>query len=324
MTAASIDETLASRPPPAVSAGTVDLLERQIRPARDAIVRSTRFVTAEDPLYRVPWLAVLGDGGDVRPLMTAASRGSAFAPPDRPPPGANAWWCWWLTEPLVAVEWAPDLVSEPATAARWQLAEAALGLMARYRPRLPLNGFVVAVSAATLTQRPDAVADLGRRARAVIDEAAYTLRLRVPVFVIVTGLDTLSGHDATFALLPREAGDTALGRRFAEAADLGDALAETDRMIGELSERLSRVGHALVQQSAGVDPLAALTCFRAGLRDLAGGLRVMVDVLVRDNRLAQRTLLRGLYLTAPGAAAPHVADLFRRFLPADAALAKRR
>ena len=318
------DETLASRPPPTVAAGAVDLLERQIRAARDAIVRSTRFVAAEDPLYRIPWLVVLGDEGDVRPLMTAASRGSAFAPPDRPSPGASAWWCWWLTEPLVAVEWAPDLVSEPAAPARWQLTEAALGLMARYRPRLPLNGFVVAIAAATLTQRPDAVADLGRRARAIVDEVAYTLGLRVPVFVVVTGLDGLAGHDATFALLPREAGDNALGRRLSESADLADALAETDRMVGELNERLTRVGHALVQQSAGIDPLAALTGFRAGLRDLAGGLRVMIDVLVRDNRMAQRTLLRGVYLTAPGAAAAHVADLFRRFLPADAALAGRR
>jgi type VI secretion system protein ImpL len=293
-------------------------------PLADAIAlmtRSHRFAVTGDPLYAVPWYLVFGDGGgEARGLLAAGCHDSPFPPPERQPEAA-AGWHWWITEELAAAELAPVLFCRPEDRPAWARLEAALGLLVRHRRRLPFNGLALVLNAAMVIRHGAGMAAAGQRLRRIADEAERTIGLGVPVYVLVTGLDALPGHNPVFAALPREAGDQAIGHRF-DPERPADAPGELAAFFAGFRERLLRLRIGILGHGEPpADPLGLFrfpeefAALRPGLTALAGALTVPDGTLLPAR-------LRAVYFTAPGAAAAHATDVFKRFLPADAPLAR--
>jgi type VI secretion system protein ImpL len=297
--------------------------------ARQALRQSPR--QRDAPL---PWFLFLGDAAANLPGLLAGAGAERLAPTDHESFG-EPYWRWWLTDSMAAIELHPTAVSEKATEPHTRgLWLQALMALAERRERLPLNGLVVCVAASELlrTER-ESTKPFASRMRRLLDEAGDTLRLQLPVYLVVTGLERLAGYATVRGALAPEVLAQAIGHRLAEPfianANVNPndtAAARLDALFDPMAQRLHALRMALLREQPSASGRLAIHEFIEAMRALQPALRQVADTLFESHGRGARGLRwRGLYFTAAAsdaAGGAFSADLFGRFLPADQPLVR--
>ncbi|MEJ8849295.1 type VI secretion system protein [Variovorax rhizosphaerae] len=269
-----------------------------------------------------PWVMFIGNAAANLPGLLAIE--------------AQPWMFWQgLVRPeMAAIVMGPAAVSNGVAGQRARgLWLRALMALAEQRPALPLNGIVVCVEARELLQPPQTTAPLAERLQRVLRETTQLLELRLPVYVLVTGLERLAGHVEVCEVLAPQVLAQALGHRLPEpgsgAATPGHSAGERfDALFATLSTRLRALGAGLLLEHPDA-PAARLASHQwvEQLLALEPALRELVVKLFEPaNDGSPACFWRGLYLTgasSPQSQAAFSSDLLRRFLPADQSLARR-
>jgi type VI secretion system protein ImpL len=264
-----------------------------------------------------PLLLAFGEAGAAGGLLPAALSDSPFPPPGPPPADRTVWWRWWLGEQAAIAEMAPALLADPQSVEAWDALEAALGLLARRRPARPVDGLLLVLSADGLAAHPERAGAAAARVRAIGAELALALDWQVPVHLAVVGLQAVPGHDAFFSALPAAAGGQPLGLRL-EPGDAGRPDERVRAWMALLHRRLRQLRLGVLLAGPAEASRAEVFRFPEAVPALAPGLAAAAAAFAEQ---AAGTVLRGLYLTAPEAAAQHLDEVASRFLPADAGLA---
>lgn len=295
-------------------------MQAAIAEAKRTIARSPEMDKGRDPLYRVPWMLVIGDDdADTSGLLRAAADVSPFPAPAADP---GAVWQWWFFKNLIAIQMHPRIVCEPGARLERGLWYQALMQLAGERAQLPLNGIVLAVSIQSLLGPADALKSTATRLRRLVDEAMEHLQVRVPVYIAVTGLERLRGYPQLRATLPAEAFAQALGHVLEPAGANANAL---PGLLTPLLDRLHALGLTALRGQATPAQRRGIFEFFDAIRRASSGLNLLVTLLLEDNTFQRTPSWRGLYFAGgadsanPGGA--FVADLFTRFLPGDQPLA---
>lgn len=291
--------------------------------AREHLLCSPALRALHHPLYDLPWLLFIGDEDAGLPaLLAAARRGTSVPQGQGIVEGAN-FWRWYFLPTLVAIEARAAAVQEPATPHERGLWYQALLALAEQRERLPLNGIVVCVNAARLLGDAQHVAADAARLRQRVDEAAELLRLQLPIYLLVTGLERLAGYEVLCEALPPAVRAQALGHRL---PDTVAAVARPDALFEPLALRLHALRMGLLRRQPDPARRHAIHAFVEQVRALQPGLRTFAQQLFDAPRSGHAgARWRGLYLVAaPGNSdqCAFVSDLFQRFLPADQPLAR--
>lgn len=298
---------------------------RTARRARGAILHPLRRRGSWRQLSRQPWLLFLGDrAANVDGLLRAAAHAShsrRLSDDDVPRP-----WSWWVFRSLVAIDADARLVDPQedmdADASSWTHG---LDLLARERRKLPLDGMVLCVAAETLLERGAELDSVAARLRALATEVTERLRLQLPLYVVVTGLESLPGHASFRAALP----SSVLRRVFGWRVPGGDRGHGTmDAYLDGMVERIRSVGLAALAARHDRHGRREIFEFVRALIALRHGLRELIDAIAGgDDAPTPGLHACGVYLTgtatltAPGG--EFVDDLFGRFLPGDWVLARR-
>jgi type VI protein secretion system component VasK len=307
----------------------VEALDEGMAQAQQALRRAPRPRAA----VPVPWFLFFGDAAANLPGLLAAAQGErapTAMPASGSAPSGATWWHWWLTGAAVAIEVHPDAVGDaagtPPLRALWLRSLLAL---AQRRERLPLNGLVACVAATDLLLADAAeLQPLAGRMRRVLDEASDTLRLQLPTYLIVTGLEQLPGYPTLRGALPPEVLAQVLGHRLTDPPPVIDAPAgeRLDAVFDPIAQRLHGLRMALLREQAGPAGRLAIHEFVETVRALQPGLRVFAQVLFENHGKGPRApRWRGLYFTAAASQAAggaFVGDLFARFLPTDQPLVR--
>lgn len=298
-------------------------MAQAIAEAKRTIVRSPEMEKGRDPLYRVPWMLFLGDA-DSDGLLRAGAEVSPF-----PAPAAgdnDEWWRWWFFKSLIAIQMHPRIVCDTASRLERGLWYQALMQLAAEREKLPLNGIVLSVSVQSLLGPADALKTTATRLRRLVDEAMEHLQVRVPVYIVVSGLERLRGYQTLRATLPAEAFAQALGHRLPQTETVSSATSgRFDQILKPILDRLHALRMTALRAQASASTRRDVFEFIEALRRCESGLALFVTLLLEDNTFQRTPPWRGLYFVG-GADAAHpggafVADLFTRFLPADQPLA---
>jgi type VI secretion system protein ImpL len=279
-----------------------------------------------DGLYGIPWFLFIGDtAADVPGLLAAAHSVSPLPVAHDRDASGRAFWRWWFFETMTAIETSPAAVCDSGSRRMRNLWYGALMELAEQRERLPLNGVVVCVGATSLLGNAAQVMPGTARLRHVVDEAAEHLQLRLPVYLIVTGLEGLPGYDTVHGALPPEVLAQALGHRLPlqdrhAVSAAGDRLSE---LFEPIAARLQGLRLRLLEDAPSAADRLAIHAFFDQVNALQPGLRSVVDRMFEESRGRRSPYWRGLYLTGAQAetGAAFVSDLFQRFLPADQPLA---
>ena len=220
------------------------------------------------------------------------------------------------------IQTSDKLVCDPAARLERGVWYRALRLLESNRSELPLNGIVVCVSALALVRNDEDFRTRCIWQRRLVDEAMEHLQVQLPVYFVVTHLDSLPGFDHFFGALPKEAGRQALGARLdthvrTSAASIG----RTAEIFDTMYERLHALRLTALRTEMLPAPRKGIYGFVESFRQLRSGLETFVRLLLEDNPFQHTPQWRGLYFAATGTNAAFVEDLFSRFLPADQPLA---
>ena len=294
--------------PAAAAAHAVDTLDARFREAM-SILKQRRFRSANGRrwLYQLPWYVIIGPPGSGKTTAITNS-GLSFPLADRlgkvavSGVGGTRNCDWWFTDDAVLIDTAGRYTTQDSDAeldrAGWL---GFLKLLTRYRRQQPLNGVLVAIGISDLSSAAESVRlEHATRIRERIDELYRELRVRLPVYVLFTKADLISGFVEYFDDLGREGREAVWGLTFQpelpepEGGYVNHYVDEFDALVGRLDERLLE----RVQQEGDIERRAAVFGFPQQVLSLREVTAQFLQEAFRTNSFSEPVLLRGVYLVS--------------------------
>ncbi len=256
----------------------------------------------EAALYSLPWYVIVGPPGAgkttalkhsglVFPFLDAAGGGVRGV-------GGTRNCDWWFTNEAILLDTAGRYTTETEDHDEWV---AFLEQLNKYRPEKPINGIIVAVSVNELLDaNEEAIQATASKVRARIDEMQDTLKMTLPVYVLFTKIDLVSGFVEFFSDLKKSERGMPWGATFRLDASKAEPGKMFDEEFGTLVERLHQRGirRMNVERSRAVKekiyqfPLE----FAAIKRNLADFMAAAFAPATAQN--ARNPILRGFYFTS--------------------------
>jgi type VI secretion system protein ImpL len=256
-------------------------------------------------LYEQPWYALIGppNSGKSTALANAGLRFSLAAELDGGEVrgvGGTRFCDWSFADEAVLIDTAGRYTTQDSNAAvdkaGW---EGFLDLLRRTRPRQPLNGVIVAISATDIAQASEQEWRAHARSiRGRVKELYTRLAVRIPVYVLFTKLDLVQGFMDFFADLDKERRAQVWGVTFpletGHTGPAGTFPAEFRSLTAQLSARLID----RLQAERSPERRAAIADFPAQFASLEAPIAAFVEETFAGTRIEPAALLRGVYFVS--------------------------
>jgi len=295
----------------------IDLLRERLQQSIEHLrsIPARKGYGCADALYALPWYLVIGPPSSGKSTLLQHS-GLNFPYAGRE--GAKVAGdvrccdCLFSTE-AVLLNMAGRYLQNREDTDTWR---AFLGLLRKHRPRLPLNGLIVAVSIEDLLGADTQECELlAKRLRERIQDVHDLLELRLPIYLVLTQCDRLPGFTDFYAHLDSETRGEVMGITFAHndftRSDWGQRCSQA---LDGLQAHWQAVAERQLTQQDIRTTRRDTSAYRLPLELAALGtaLRLFAEELLRANPYQSTQLLRGIYLTAAvGAAAPVKSEYVR-------------
>lgn len=209
---------------------------------------------------------------------------------------------WWFTDEAILIDTAGRYTSQDSDATvdgtAWQ---GFLGLLKKHRPLKPVNGIIVTLSIEdTLTQSPQARLKEVRVVRQRLRDLEETLKVRLPIYLIFTKVDMISGFGEFFDSFNKFDREQVLGTTFPLGVSqakgkVGDALATQYDLI---LDRLNRMLIERMQQEPDDIRRSRVFRFPAQFAALKTAIVEQVAELTAASKLTTAPILRGVYFVS--------------------------
>jgi type VI secretion system protein ImpL len=283
-----------------------------------AVLKKTRFSANEKGgmlallsnqyVYQLPWYAFIGapGSGKTTALVNAGLTfplAEQFGKAAIRGVGGTRNCDWWFTNEAVLVDTAGRYTTqesnESVDKAEWQ---GFLGLLKRFRPRQPLNGVLLTLSVSDLLQMSAQEREVhAATLKARLAELRDGLGVQLPVYVLVTKADLLSGFLEYFLNCTREERAQVWGFTLPYDPHNTSTVAVREifnREFDLLYQRLNDGMHErlLAEPDLSRRALAySLPQQLSGLRDVIGRL---LESVFSESKFNEQPLLRGVYFTS--------------------------
>jgi len=252
-------------------------------------------------LYDQPWYVMIGPPGSGKttalqnsglhfPLAEDAESGPVSGV------GGTRLCDWWFADEAVLIDTAGRYTTQDSDAvvdrAGWR---AFLDLLRHTRPRQPINGVIVVLSLVDLAAMDQAERSAhARSVRLRINEITERLRLRVPVYVVLSKADQVRGFDAYFEDLDTTGRAQVWGMTFPVDAGVGAFSREFRLLVDRLAERQAE----RLQAERAAERRALIGNFPLQVASLETPLAEFLTQAFAGSRLDPAPLLRGVYMTS--------------------------
>ena len=310
------------RAPRGASKDEVDAIGERMRDAVKTIKTSRLGETAGSAaLYELPWYIVIGNPAAGKSTAIVKS-GLKFPFADKAGSsvvqgiGGTRNCDWFFTNEGILLDTAGRYSVHEEDRSEW------LGFLAqlkKQRPRAPINGILICISLAELSQvRPDAAILLAKNLRQRVQELTEKLEVFAPVYLMFTKADLISGFTEFFEDRDRAEREKVWGAtlRYDPAAK-ADAVAQFDEHFDELFDGLKEMSVARMSLNRGAALPPGVLTFPLEFAALKPALRAFVATLFEDNPYQFPPVFRGFYFTsamqegaATSRASEHVARQF--------------
>lgn len=310
--------------------GLVDGERRQVRgrfkEALQALKSSSRYGEHSERWRKeLPWYLLLGEQGSGKTrLLTAGGLQFPLDRSDALAPGATSYCDWYFADEAVVVEMAGRYLDQPDSSVDGAGWSTLLGLLKTRRRTRPLNGVVVTLSVDTLLSSNEHDLDLhARHVHNRLQDIQQTLQVDVPVYLVLTQADRLTGFAEFFDGPQGDSADAVLG----ESLVTGKAGIEAAQVREAFQTLLQRLGGELIQrlhQERSVERRGQMLEFPRQVAHIGEQVCLFVESAFSAHRYQRINGLRGFYLTGAAAGdrrARFAHGLFRRVIFAEVGLA---
>jgi type VI secretion system protein ImpL len=277
----------------------VKALQSEFSKAVGALKSSKLARGGSDALGVLPWYLIIGPPGAGKstalsksglqfPYLSAGGRGVKGVAGTRN--------CeWWLTNEAVILDTAGRYTTEDNDRDEWL---SFLDMLARNRPKRPLNGLLVAVSVGDFIDLDEeGSAALGQRIRERIDEVMSRLKLVLPVYVLFTKCDLLAGFVETFGELNKNERGEIWG--FTLPMEREGTPAETfNAHFDELSMQVGNWSMARLGKARRLEERERIFQFPAQFEGLKSNIAEFLQTVFVENVYQDTPVMRGIYFTS--------------------------
>lgn len=175
-----------------------------------------------------------------------------------------------------------------------------LKLLKKHRPRAPVNGIVVAVSLPELTRHESEGFEIyARQVRERIHEITHTFDHQVPIYLVFTKLDLLSGFSQFFQGCSEEQRAQVWGATLSAEQGAGfDIATVVGQQFDLLTRGLVQAGEERLLHGGSQQARSSYFAFPIEFGNLKTGVVRFVRLLTEDDPYHARPLLRGVYFTS--------------------------
>jgi type VI secretion system protein ImpL len=300
--AGGADEDSAAR-----AAHEVSVLRKRLAEAV-AVLRKARFRGVDGSrrtVAELPWYMFIGAPGSGK---TTALLNAGLRFPLGDPRGERALHgvggtrnCdWWFTDQAVLLDTAGRYTTQQsdaeADAAAWL---GFLDLLKRSRPRQPLNGLIVTLSLDDLVHwNEEEMTRYASHVRERIRELYGRLRMRLPVYLLVTKADLLAGFMEFFSELDADGRAQAWGMTFA-SSELSTRLARSfESEFEHLERRLYALLPGRLQEERDLQRRAAIYRFPQQFRGTGPLISAFIERAFGAGWEREAPFVRGVYFTS--------------------------
>jgi type VI secretion system protein ImpL len=279
-------------------------LRKRFDEAIDALKKSKRKGGAN--LYELPWYVIIGPPGSGKTTVLVNSGlnfplAQKFGKDALRGVGGTRHCDWWFTDKAVLLDTAGRYTTQDSNAradsAGWI---SFLQLLRKFRSRQPINGVIVALSATDLLSADEKERERHVTAiRARLDEIGRTLRIDVPVYVLITKCDLVGGFTEFFDDLGQDARAQVWGTTFAiEATESGSAPELFEKEFARLLERLQQHMLGRMERERDVRRRVGILTFPQQMATFGPMLGQLLKRVFTASDFDSRILLRGVYFTS--------------------------
>jgi type VI secretion system protein ImpL len=264
-------------------------------------------------LYEQPWFVLIGPPGSGKttallnsglhfPLTPDDGAPPVGAPVDAPMGasvggvGGTRLCDWWFADEAVLIDTAGRYTTQDSDAAVDRAGWFGfLDLLRRTRPRQPINGVIVVISLADIAAaEPAERAAHARTVRRRVSEISDRLRLRVPVYMVFSKADRLTGFNEYFDDQDADARAQVWGMTFPLSRGVEVFESEFRLLVDRLNDRLFE----RLQAERAPDRRDRLSGFPVQIASLAEPLASFLTQAFGGTRLDPAPFLRGVYLSS--------------------------
>ena len=259
-------------------------------------------------LYDLPWYLIIGPpgAGKTTALVNSGLKFPLAADNQAKAVqgvGGTRYCDWWFTDEAVLIDTAGRYTTQDSDAKvdrkSWL---SFLEMLARNRPKQPINGVIVAISIAdVVTLHPEEAAAHADAIRKRLNELHEELKVDFPVYAVFTKMDLVVGFTQYFADLDEMKRQAVWGATFqtAQKADkkanqVGKVPEEIDLLIQRIADRMPE----RLQEEPDLRSRAILFGFPAQLSALRKPIGDFLNRIFEPTRYQTTATLRGLYLTS--------------------------
>jgi len=258
-------------------------------------------------IYELPWYVIFGAPGSGKTTALTNSGlkfplGDAMGSNSVQGAGGTRNCNWWFADEAILIDTAGRYTTQDdlngASKAGW---EGFLGLLRKYRRSQPINGALVTLSIGDLLSREHEVQlEEVRSIRKRLSELDEFLHARVPVYVVLTKADLLTGFVEFFDGLAKTDREQVWGTTFdLDESYKGQNLPE--RFMEEFALLQQRVDAMLIerlQQEPNIEVRGRIFRFPAELASLGERLQELLTELCSSSNLVEAPLVRGVYFAS--------------------------
>lgn len=201
---------------------------------------------------------------------------------------------WWFSDEAIILDTAGRYTTEDDDQDEWH---AFLSILRKYRPKLPLNGIVVAVSIVDLlTGDQQGVEWHVKVVRERIAELYQQLGFVVPVYLVFTKCDLLQGFSDFFSDLSDDERQQAWGITF---SDNGEGTAAViQEKLGQLYNQLTAHRIHKLAMERNIKRKYTIYDFPEQFKSAVERLDNFIGLLLRDNPYQETVKFTGVYFTS--------------------------
>lgn len=265
------------------------------------------FWSFKQHLYDLPWYIIIGPPGSGK---TTALRKSGLHFPLQDSSeghsikgiGGTRHCDWWFTDEAVLIDTAGRFSTQDShQATDAQAWKKFLQLLKKTRPKQPVNGVLLTVSVEDLLGSAARLNDLANKLRKRLQELTDEFGVQLPIYLLITKLDLLTGFSETFTSFSPDEIKEGLGFTLNDNASTpqSERLAKIQSEFLKLQSRLQQQIHSSLEQEPSSDRRKLIFEFVHQIGALYLPLQNCLKTIFEgEGRFFSANRLRGFYLTS--------------------------